>query len=390
MAKGAWVCKMATASSTAARVAAQELSDGGDTTSSSSLSTFRSRRRRLAKEGAEKKLLAAFVRVEALEKENEALRARVEVLSNVSGEHETIPRHDLGSFVESQVFADCGNRKVSSEDEVSSSPASTAPEPIGIGVDDEDVTSVATTSDAWIESIVEHEIGPNVLKFDLCAGDFADVAVQVGDAAYVNEQTQTDIGFDRHDETCVIARGAGETAEFGLVWLARQHIEKMRMCNEAVNDLLNAEQTPPSGDMVAESIEFEGGGGLVTCESKPCQATLIVKRALSRFRQAVQTAEAKVGYGEDMLTVSKKALKMRVKRKRKRIDIIAGADIVEARANVKAIPVEELLGLEELFHLEDRGHMKASRRRRRLAWVIWLHADPERSAQGGPDGAEAH
>ena len=77
-----------------------------------------------------------------------------------------------------------------------------------------------------------------------------------------------------------------------------------------------------------------------------------------------------VANGEDMLTVSKKALKMRVKRKRKRIDIIAGADIVEARANVKAIPVEELLGLEELFHLEDRGHMKASRRRRRLAWVI--------------------
>ena len=57
---------------------------------------------------------------------------------------------------------------------------------------------------------------------------------------------------------------------------------------------------------------------------------------------------------------------------------VTGGDIVEARVNAKAIPLEDVLALEELFHVEERGHMKPSRRRRRLAWIVWLHADPER------------
>ena len=67
-------------------------------------------------------------------------------------------------------------------------------------------------------------------------------------------------------------------------------------------------------------------------------------------------------YDEDMIggvdcpKVSKKALKLRVKRKRKRIDAVLtnvmGGNIVETRANAKTIPLEELRTQQELLHVE--------------------------------------
>ena len=84
--------------------------------------------------------------------------------------------------------------------------------------------------------------------------------------------------------------------------------------------------------------------------------------------------------GDDGQTASKKALKQRSKRKRKRIETlmtkVLGKDIVEARVNSKEISMEELASLEDLLALEKRGPMKPSRRKRRLAWALWLNKEP--------------
>ena len=80
--------------------------------------------------------------------------------------------------------------------------------------------------------------------------------------------------------------------------------------------------------------------------------------------------------GGDCPTTSKRALKQRAKRKRKQRDslmvAVKGNCIEQARANSKAISLEELLAVEGFLHLENQLPMRPSRRRRRLAWCLWL------------------
>lgn len=241
MAEGAWACKMATANSTAARVAAQELSEGGDATSSSAPSTFRSLRQRLAKDCAEKKLLAACVRVEALEKENEA---RVEALSKVLGKHEMIPKHHLEGFLEGQVFA---NRKVESEDVVSTLPASTAPEPIGTGEDGDDETLVALASDAG-GTRAQTQCGDE--HFNVF--DHEDVMPN-SQAALV----QTVLSFQDHTRSCAVSTNPYEATLVGLCALGAERFEAHRACIAKVGEILNAtcedstSRTPAGHEVVA-------------------------------------------------------------------------------------------------------------------------------------------
>ena len=103
------------------------------------------------------------------------------------------------------------------------------------------------------------------------------------------------------------------------------------------------------------------------------------KAALTSFQAAGESVAVNCGFDGSTAgdSTTKKALKQRAKRRRNRTDAmmtkVMGSNINEARANAKAISLDELLSLEALLALPDRRPMQPSRRRRRLAWALWLH-----------------
>ena len=100
------------------------------------------------------------------------------------------------------------------------------------------------------------------------------------------------------------------------------------------------------------------------------------KAALTSFQAAAESVAANCGFDGSTAgdSTTKKALKQRAKRRRNRTDAmmtkVMGSNINEARANAKAISLDELLSLEALLALPDRRPMQPSRRRRRLAWAL--------------------
>ena len=101
------------------------------------------------------------------------------------------------------------------------------------------------------------------------------------------------------------------------------------------------------------------------------------------FRLAVNAfaGEADLTSADDLPNTATKNSKRKTnKAQKKKILLlerqVMGSNISEARANAKGISLDELLSLEALLALEDRRPMQPSRRRRRLAWALWLWHRP--------------
>jgi hypothetical protein len=228
-------------------------------------------------------------------------------------------------------------------------------------------------------------------RFDIHSDTEDSTADESGSASCVvwsnDINVQTELTFPLHTLACHVASSADDMIEFGLAALAQSSLDAASECRAKVDSIL-AEVSKDANDIGGDARLEELTPNVLYDE---VQSFVFDKTAVQRARAAMTNFQAAaesfaVHCSFDGLDASdsttKKALKLRAKRRRKRIDTVltnvTGGDIVEARVNVKAIPLEDLLALEELFHVEDRVRMKPSRRRRRLAWIIWLHADPER------------
>ena len=101
--------------------------------------------------------------------------------------------------------------------------------------------------------------------------------------------------FERHDASCLVAWGAEDAAHLGLMWLARQQLDKINMCNDATSDLLRV----GSADLADGGLDLLPQAHTDVCTvvqpatCAPCPEVLKARRALTRLRHAVQIAEAK-------------------------------------------------------------------------------------------------
>ena len=100
---------------------------------------------------------------------------------------------------------------------------------------------------------------------------------------------------------------------------------------------------------------------------------------MTKFQAAAESFAVHCGFdGSDASdSATKKAFKQRAKRRRNRIEArmkkVIGSNIDEARANAKAISLDQLLSLEALLALEDRRPMRPNRRQCRQVWALRLY-----------------
>ena len=204
-------------------------------------------------------------------------------------------------------------------------------------------------------------------------------------------EVQTDLSFGHHGKACRVAENGLDATIYGITVLEQERLAAHAACEAEVRNLLDFCAQPDGEDAgvgLLETVDIELQDASIY-ESLLASSKASIQRSLHGFHLAFNAYASEadgsdvdngmIG-GDDGQTASKKALKQRSKRKRKRIETlmtkVLGKDIVEARVNSKEISMEELASLEDLLALEKRGPMKPSRRKRRLAWALWLNKEP--------------
>ena len=181
--------------------------------------------------------------------------------------------------------------------------------------------------------------------------------------------------------------------EFGLAALARSSLDAASECRAKVDSILaetHKDENDGGGDVGLEELKPHVFNDEVHSFVFDKTAVQRAQAAMTNFQAAAESFAVHCSF--DGLVASdsntKKALKQRAKRKRNRAEVlmtkVMGSNISEARANAKAISLDELISLEALLALEDRRPMQPSRRRRRLAWALWL------CHRAGEEPAAAH
>ena len=184
---------------------------------------------------------------------------------------------------------------------------------------------------------------------------------------------QTDLSLQDHAKSCAVSTYPCDAILVGLCALGAERLEAHRACIAKIGEIINAPCdartswiSPSYEDVEPVPLDKE-------CVARDSGALV---DALDKYRRQVALLFGAVDddRGDDVAKVASKVARRRVKRDRKRIEAkmmkLNGKGIIEARASAKAISLEELHAMEKQLLLRNRGPMRPSRRRRRLAWVL--------------------
>jgi hypothetical protein len=384
---------------------------GSDSGSSSAQLIRRARRARqlAARDTADRKLQAAFGRVQVLEDTVVALRAanvaaddamvddeirlRLHEIANALVEQRKLQglngdsSHCLGLAVAKARSSDAIKLEEAARLRAVASRRNTAAhEPFGT---DADAAAGGVVSDLCVEIV-------DVTEVDEFYNFFEPKAVSVGSqtdpssALCVGSQTST--SFPDHALKEVVLTDPGSLIDIGLGHIAflrlQAHndiIDKVAMSLDGLETYEESSLAPFEADMRIREFDFLAGAATMSRARAALAAyTGTLAGLLDGGNHEGASGDCS---GETAKKEAKNAKKKANRVHKKKILIlerqVKGASIEEARAIVKTISIDELTMLEKHMAIGPCGSavcdgdspgpvMKLSRRRRRLAWCLWL------------------
>jgi hypothetical protein len=387
---------------------------GSDSGCSSAQLTRKARRARqlAARDTADRKLQAAFGRVQELEdtvvalraanaaaddaKADEEIRLRLHEIANALVEQRRLQKlngdssHCLGLAVAKARSLDA----IKLEDAarlraVASRRNLAAHEPFGT---DADAAAGGVGGDRFAEVVDVTEVDEFYNFFD---SKVEEAGTQTDPCCVADVDTQTTTSFADHGLKEVVLTDPRSLIDIGFGHIAFLRLQVHKEVSDKVATSLDeletyeaASQAPFEADEGIQEFDFLAGAASM---SRAKVALAAYTEALTKLLDVSDHAST-IWYGpeetakKESKNVRRKANKLLKKNILALKTRVTGASITEARAIAKTISMEELTMLEKHMAIGPSGSgvcdfdsdipgfiMKPSRRRRRIAWVLWMH-----------------
>ena len=209
-----------------------------------------------------------------------------------------------------------------------------------------------------------------------------DVSSDCGDQApaVISEEVQTVLSLPGPDVACFVAADSRAALDLAGFRLAFEHLSAHAKCRASVDALLTSPMIFKMDAFPDHTLEEYAAPRAVEANEDVLLDCAMVKASFEGFaaaaRQFCAVAPQEVSAGKNRLQRKRHRQRME-----KNMVSLAGADIVEARVNVRQLDIQVVSELEGYLMLH-RCISKPSRRRRRLAWALWLMRKLEDDGNG--------